>query len=280
MVAEVGPRRQEHEDAAALDRLSRSRIELVGRLVEASNLTLLVDLCDDDGRPTGHQAVYKPDRGARPLADFPAGTLAQREVAAYLVSRAGGWDVVPPTLLRDGPLGHGSVQAWVEQDDERRADPSAGLVEILPADVDDPSWLPVVQAEDQAGRPVVVAHADRADLRAVAVLDVVLNNADRKAAHLTVDVHGRLRGFDHGLTLHADDKLRTVLWGWAGQALDGPDRTNLEQLVAALDEGIGVEALLTEDEVRALRARAVGLLTAGHLPPPPATRYPLPWPLW
>ncbi|MFB9732701.1 MULTISPECIES: SCO1664 family protein [Ornithinimicrobium] len=290
MTAQVGPGGRggdepvpappDDEDAQVLDLLSRSRIELVGRLVEASNLTLLVDLCDDDGRPTGHQAVYKPDRGARPLADFPPGTLARREVAAYLVSRAGGWDVVPPTLLRDGPLGPGSVQAWVEQDAGRRADPSAGLVEVLPADVDDPAWMPVVQGEDQTGRPVVVAHADRADLRAVAVLDVVLNNADRKAAHLTVDVHGRLRGFDHGLTLHADDKLRTVLWGWAGQALDGTDRAHLERLVAALDEGTGVERLLAEDEVGALRARVVALLAAGHLPAPPVTRYPLPWPLW
>ncbi|MGC5584744.1 SCO1664 family protein [Ornithinimicrobium sp. W1665] len=280
MVADVGPGQRDLQDRQDLDLLSRSRIEVVGRLVEASNVTLLVDLLEDDGRPTGRQAVYKPDRGARPLADFDPATLSRREVAAYLVSRAAGWDLVPPTLLRDGPLGPGSVQAWVEQDEGRRADPSAGLVEVLAADVEDPAWLPVVQGEDQTGRAVVVAHADREDLRAVAVLDVVLNNADRKAAHLTVDVHGRLRGFDHGLTLHADDKLRTVLWGWAGRPLTGTERADLRRLRAALDVGCGVEDLLAEEEVLALRARVDAVLTSGHLPLPPVTRYPLPWPLW
>lgn len=271
---------EEGGDAGTLDLLSRSRIEVVGRLVEASNVTLLVDLCEQDGRPTGRQAVYKPDRGARPLADFLPDTLARREVAAYLVSRAGGWDLVPPTVLRDGPLGPGSVQAWVEQHEERRADPSAGLVEVLPADVEDPSWLPVVQGEDQTGRAVVVAHADRQDLRAVAVLDAVLNNADRKAAHLTVDVHGRLRGFDHGLCLHVDDKLRTVLWGWAGQPLTATERDHLRRLSSALVGGRGLDRLLAEDEVVALGERVAGLLAIGHLPAPPVTRYPLPWPLW
>ncbi|HSP60401.1 MAG TPA: SCO1664 family protein [Ornithinimicrobium sp.] len=267
-------------DAPAEDLLTYSRIEIVGRLVEASNVTLLVDLYEEDGRPTGRQAVYKPDRGERPLADFPPGTLARREVAAYLVCRAAGWDLVPPTVLRDGPLGPGSVQAWVEQDEARRADPSAGLVEVLPADVDHPSWLPVVEGEDQTGRPVVVAHADREDLRSVALLDAVLNNADRKAAHLTLDVAGRLRGFDHGLCLHVDDKLRTVLWGWAGAPLTGTEQDHLRRLLAALDGGTGVETLLMEEEVAALRERVVGLLGAGHLPRPPLTRYPLPWPLW
>lgn len=279
-------------DSRTLDLLSRSRIEIVGLLAEASNVTLLVNLCEEDGRPTGLQAVYKPDRGERPLADFPPGTLARREVAAYLVARAAGWDLVPPTVLRDGPLGRGSLQAWVEQDEDRRADPSAGLVEVLPADVDDASWLPVVQGEDQTGRPVVVAHADRVDLRAVAVLDVVLNNADRKAAHLTVDVLGRLRGFDHGLTLHADDKLRTVLWGWAGQPLTEDERQHLGRLLRTLDgqedgaeaaRGVGLagpDPLLGDEELVALRERVERLLGSGHLPGPPATRYPLPWPLW
>lgn len=259
--------------------LVTAELEVEGVLTDASNLTARVLLTDAAGEPTGERALYKPIRGEAPLRDFPARTLGRREVAAFLVSSVGDWDLIPQTVLRDGPLGPGSVQRWIDWESTGRG-PGAGLLEVFPDGAVPDGWLPVVQGEAADGSPVTVGHADTTDLASLAVLDVVLNNADRKAAHLTVDVHGRLRGFDHGLTLHADDKLRTVLWGWAGQALDGPDRTNLEQLVAALDEGTGVEALLTEDEVRALRARAVGLLTAGHLPPPPVTRYPLPWPLW
>lgn len=271
------------QDGAALELLRRSRLEPVGVLTEASNLTVLVDLLDGSGAPTGHQAVYKPVRGERPLADFPTGTLAAREVAAYLVSCAGGWDLVPPTLLRDGPLGPGSVQWWVEQTPERVSDPSAGLVEVLtPEDVEE-GWLPVVSGTGAEGEEVVVVHADVPDLRSLAVLDAVLTNADRKAAHLTRDVEGRLRGFDHGLCLHVDDKLRTVLWGWAGAPLRDED----VQALTALRDALGRDALAAElagllsaAEVEALGARTSRLLDAGRMPLPPAGRYPLPWPLW
>ena len=271
------------QDDAALELLRGSRIEPVGVLTEASNLTVLVDLLDGSGAATGHQAVYKPVRGERPLADFPARTLAAREVAAYLVSCAGGWDLVPTTLLRDGPLGPGSVQWWVEQTPERVSDPSAGLVEVLaPEDVQD-GWLPVVSGTGAEGEEVVVVHADVPDLRSLAVLDAVLTNADRKAAHLTRDVDGRLRGFDHGLCLHVDDKLRTVLWGWAGAPLREEDVQALTALRDALGRdalGAGLTALLSAAEVEALGARTSRLLDAGRMPLPPAGRYPLPWPLW
>ena len=271
------------QDDAALELLRGSRIEPVGVLTEASNLTVLVDLLDGSGAATGHQAVYKPVRGERPLADFPARTLAAREVAAYLVSCAGGWDLVPPTLLRDGPLGPGSVQWLVEQTPERVSDPSAGLVEVLaPEDVQD-GWLPVVSGTGAEGEEVVVVHADVPDLRSLAVLDAVLTNADRKAAHLTRDVDGRLRGFDHGLCLHVDDKLRTVLWGWAGAPLREEDVQALTALRDALGRdalGADLTALLSAAEVEALGARTSRLLDAGRMPLPPAGRYPLPWPLW
>jgi uncharacterized repeat protein (TIGR03843 family) len=274
-------------DDEALEVLRTCTVEPVGVLTEASNLTLLVELNDPAGRPTGHRAVYKPDRGERPLRDFPPGTLAGREVAAYLVSRAGGWDVVPPTVLRqDAPLGPGSLQWWVTQPPERLADPSAGLVEVLaPADLSE-GWLPVVSGTGPDGEDVVVAHADVPDLRAMAVLDVVLNNADRKAAHLTRDVAGALRGFDHGLCLHRDDKLRTVLWGWAGAPLREEDVLTLTTLQAAL-EGAGtdpgpasLQELADPAELEALRARVTSLLADGRMPRPPDHRYPLPWPLW
>lgn len=274
------------DDDEALEVLGTSTVEPVGVLTEASNLTLLVELNDATGRATGHRAVYKPDRGERPLRDFPPGTLAAREVAAYLVSRAGGWHLVPPTLLRrDAPLGPGSLQWWVTQPPERLADPSSGLVEVLaPADVTD-GWLPVVSGSGPDEEGVVVAHADAPDLRAMAVLDVVLNNADRKAAHLTRDVSGRLRGFDHGLCLHREDKLRTVLWGWAGAPLREQDVLALTTLQAELEEGAAGAAtaltgLVDPVELEALRARVASLLAEGAMPLPPGDRYPLPWPLW
>src|SRR5690606_12613750 len=126
--------------------------------------------------PTGHRAVYKPVRGERPLRDFPPGTLAAREVAAYLVSRAGGWDLVPPTVLReDAPLGRGSLQWWVTQPEERLADPSADLVEVLASETVTDRWLAVVSGTGPEGEDVVVAHADDPQLRSLAVLDAVLN---------------------------------------------------------------------------------------------------------
>lgn len=275
-----------HDDAA-LELLRTLTIEPVGVLTQASNLTLLVDLTDSrhDGQPTGHRAVYKPTKGERPLHDFPPQTLAAREVAAYLISRAGDFDVVPPTVLRDGPLGPGSLQWWVEQDPERLADPTAGLVDVMaPEDLPE-GWCPVVQAEDEQGQALVVAHADDPGLRTVAALDVVLNNADRKAAHLTRDTRSRLRGFDHGVSLHEEGKLRTVLWGFAGDPLAPADDARLASLQESLaDDGSrlreDLSELLSTGEIAALRARVGDLRTAGHYPDPPAERYPLPWPLW
>lgn len=272
-------------DDEALRILGEARLEPVGVLTQASNLTLLVDLHDQQDRPTGHRAVYKPVRGEAPLRDFPPGTLAGREAAAYLVSRAGGFDIIPPTLRREGPLGPGSVQWWVDQEPERLADPTGGLVEILRPEQLTPAWLEIISGEDQEGEEVVVAHADDPGLRLMAVLDVVLNNADRKAAHLTLDPAGRLRGFDHGLCLHAEDKLRTILWGWAGDPLTEPE---LHALALLLDELASTPAplrdalgeLVAPDEVEALTARAEHLLAEATFPLMPADRYPLPWPLW
>ncbi|ANS77719.1 hypothetical protein SGUI_0323 [Serinicoccus hydrothermalis] len=271
------------QEDAALELLQACTLEPLGVLTQASNLTLLVDLTRD-GEPTGHRGVYKPARGERPLHDFPPGSLAAREVAAYAVSRAGGFDLVPPTVLRDGPLGPGSVQWWVEQEPERLADPSAGLVDVVTPEDLEPGWRAVVQAEDEHGAPVVVAHADDPALRTMATLDVLLNNADRKAAHLTLDTQGRLRGFDHGVSLHEEDKLRTVLWGFAGEGMSEQDAGRVAALAELLGgDGGTVEqlgTLLSAEEISALRARTEKLLAAGILPMPPAGRYPLPWPLW
>ncbi|GAA5163108.1 SCO1664 family protein [Ornithinimicrobium tianjinense] len=265
--------------ADGLELLRRSAIQPVGVLREASNVTVLVDLLEPDGTPTGRRAVYKPVQGERPLADFPPRTLAAREVAAYLISEIGGWGLVPPTVLRDGPLGPGSVQLWVDVHEGHR--PAGGLVDVVrPEEVEDGGWLPVVEATDEDGRPLVVVHADDARLRSLAVLDAVLDNADRKAAHVGVE-GDRLWGFDHGLCLNVHPKLRTVLWGWAGEDLGETETARVQRVLAALADGSsGMEELLSPSETSALRLRLERLVADPRLPLPPGDRYPLPWPLW
>lgn len=259
------------------DTLAAGTLELVGQLAEASNAVFLV-------RAEGVPCVYKPVAGERPLWDFPRGTLAMREVAAYELSAAGGWDLVPPTVLRDGPFGVGSVQAWVGPlpdasgiiTDPPTADELVGLV----AESDLPKgWHPVMQAELRDGTDVFVAHADDARLRSLAVLDAVLNNADRKGSHILTD-GPRIWGIDNGLGLAEVAKLRTVLWGWAGDPLPDTERVRVARLAAALEGETGtlMGELLTGAEVDALRTRLETLMDCGEHPLPPAEWPAIPWP--
>ena len=257
--------------AAALEALRHGEITVRGRLVEASNATLFCELVA--GR-TETRCVYKPVAGERPLWDFPDGTLAGREVAAYLVSEATGWGVVPPTVLREGPFGPGMCQLWVE------TDPAVRLVDVLPPGAVPEGWCHVLDALGAAGEPVVLAHADDLRLRRMSVLDVVLNNADRKGGHVIPGPDGVVRGVDHGVCFHVDTKLRTVLWGWAGSDLTAVERATLEQLAGALDGPLGTELLefVSRREVSAARRRVQGLLSAGHLPYPGDGWPAIPWP--
>jgi uncharacterized repeat protein (TIGR03843 family) len=262
--------------AHILDALTFGDIEVEGRLVDASNVALLGQLTLGDIRT---RVIYKPVSGERPLWDFREGTLAEREAAAFVLSVVGGWNLVPPTVLREGPLGYGSVQLWVD------AVEGAGerLVDVVtPADLA-PGWLPVFEAELADGTSVVVAHADRPDLAAAAVFDVVINNADRKGSHLVLDQAGSLWGFDHGVTCHAEPKLRTVLWGWTGKALPEADLARLEALSGLMGNPMSpvsqtVKQLLSSAEIEALRRRISGLLTAGRFPQPNGRGPAVPWP--
>lgn len=256
-------------------------MHIEGALTEASNVTLRVQFIVDD-EPSAHRAVYKPIQGERPLPDFPDRTLAYREVAAYVISELGGWHVIPTTILRDGPLGMGSVQVWHDVPDEIASLPASGLMDVISAGVVPDGWLSVVDAEDHRGRPLSVVHRDDEKLASLAVLDVVLNNADRKAAHIALDGDGHLWAFDHGLIGHVEPKLRTVLWGWAGQELPAADVTRLAVLLDRLtgDGDTGLESLLAGSELTALRHRVEALLESGEFPDVPYGRYPLPWPLW
>jgi uncharacterized repeat protein (TIGR03843 family) len=259
------------DDAGALTLLRRGEISVEGRLVDASNATLFCQICLDGLDAT---CVYKPVAGERALWDFPDGTLAGREVAARLVSEATGWGVVPPTVLRDGPFGLGMVQLWVE------TDPAVELVDVVDPGELPTGWLRVFDALGTGGRPVVLAHADDDRLRRMAVLDVVLNNADRKGGHVLPLADGTVHGVDHGVTFHVDSKLRTVLWGWAGEPLRDSERDVLQRLDAGLGGELGTElaSLLTRAEVRATQRRVSRLLTDAHLPFPEEGWPAIPWP--
>ena len=193
------------------DLLRRGTLEVQGRITEASNATLLCTVTLDGVEGL---CVYKPVRGERPLWDFPDGTLAGREVSTYLVSKAAGFGVVPPTVHRDGPFGPGMVQRWIEIDEERE------LVDIVAAKHVAPGWRTVLRARGDDGEPALLVHADDPALRAMAALDVVVNNADRKGGHVLAGADGHVYGVDHGICMHQETKLRTVLWGWVGEALD------------------------------------------------------------
>lgn len=259
--------------------LAEAPLTLVGRVATASNGVYLGRL---DGGTGGYVAV-KPVSGERPLWDFPDGTLAGRELAAYLVSRAGGWDVVPPTVVRDSELGPAAVQWWVG---DPFADPTdlTDVVRVVPAKREHPGWRPVLDGVDQDGAAVTVVHEDAADVRAVAVFDAVVNNADRKGGHLCRDALGRLWGFDHGLTFHPEPKLRTVLWGWSGQPLTPADRARVAAVADALDDETspltrGLAPQLPAADIAALRQRVAALLARPVHPGPPSHRPPVPWPV-
>jgi hypothetical protein len=230
--------------AADADELAHGELELVGRLTDASNAAFLARL------PSGRQAVYKPIAGEAPLDDFPDGTLANRERAAYLLSEETGWRIVPPTVLRDGPFGRGMVQAWVDIDES--VDVVAMLLEPDPR------------------------------LRPIAIFDVLANNADRKGGHLLPVATGHVHAVDHGVTFAVEPKLRTVLWGWRGRPLDADELEVVGRVASALaPTGRVAQALgelLSPAEVEATRRRAAAFLRERRFPLPDPRRPALPWP--
>jgi hypothetical protein len=225
--------------------LTDGELSLEGRLVDASNTTLYGQVSLG---AIEFPCVYKPIAGERPLWDFPDGSLAGREVAAYLVSEATGWDVVPPTVMRDGPLGPGMCQLWIDIDED---------VDLL-----------------------ALLHSDHPGLRRIAVFDAVVNNADRKGGHLLPAPGGHIFGVDHGVCFSTDDKLRTILWQWRGTPL--PDET--VATLAALREdlvtdlGTQLRELITSREVAATRRRVDRLLRTRCFPEPGEGWPAVPWP--
>jgi uncharacterized repeat protein (TIGR03843 family) len=256
----------------AIQLLRCGAIELEGRLVDASNTTLRVILTLDGAHA---RAVYKPIRGERPLWDFPDGTLAGREVAAYLLSQTSGWGVVPPTVLRDGPLGPGACQLWIDEPDDAEE-----LVGFVPARRLREGWFRIARARDDGGRRYALAHADDPRLARMAMFDAVVNNADRKGGHVLRGVGGRVYGVDHGVCFHVENKLRTVLWGWAGEPLPEDAGEVLDLLSEALAGGLGdvLAGHLTAAEVNATIVRVNRLRAASRFPMPSDEWPAMPWP--
>ena len=223
--------------------LRQAEMAIEGRMPWSSNATFLVELRLGE---RVDRAVYKPLRGERPLWDFPPG-LAKREVAAWELAQALGWDVVPPTVLREGPLGEGSVQQFVDADFEHH------YFTLL---------------EDESLHP---------QLRRMAAFDIVANNTDRKGGHCLLAADGHISGIDHGLAFHEDFKLRTVIWDFGGEPVPDDLLADLEKLVTSgLPDTMG--ALLTPVECRAVLFRARTLVEAGTFPVDTSGRQ-YPWPL-
>ena len=253
------------------DLLAHGRLTVLGRIVPASNSTFFCRLGPEEADV---RAVYKPVSGERPLWDFADGTLAAREYAAWLVSEALGWSVVPPTVLRDGDAGPGMVQLWCEPD------AAQAPVDLLPEGPVPVGLRHVLDAFDQEGRPVMLVHEDTAELRRMALFDVVVNNTDRKGGHVLAMPDGHRYGVDHGVCFHVDDKLRTVLWGWQGEPVAEHDLVALRRLADRLDDDLGARLaeLLTVPEVDATRRRLHRLLARGRFPQPGPGWPSIPWP--
>jgi hypothetical protein len=234
-------------DPATLEALREGELEVLGRLPGSSNQALVV-LVHHAGLAEPIHAVYKATVAERPLFDFPIGTLARREVAAFLVSEATGWGLVPPTVLRDGPYGVGMVQQWIH------GDPSVDLVALVVED--DPR------------------------LRRMAVFDAIVNNTDRKGGHLVPMPDGHVYGVDHGVTFSIEPKLRTVLWGWVGTPFEVDELAGLEQVRVALRGELApaLRELLDPAEVTATKRRVASLLRFRRFPRPNPDWPSIPWP--
>ncbi len=214
-------------------------LEVIGRLVDASNASLLCTL------PDNVKVIYKPIAGERPLWDFPDGNLASREVAAYYISEIGNFKVVPKTVLREGPFGTGAIQKWIETSEE--------------ADV------------------ITIAQSNDSQMRNLALFDIVINNADRKFGHVLITPENRIFGCDHGVSLHKENKLRTVVWQFAEELLQPAEVEQLNELLSQIDCKY-LSTYLSEDEIDAIFKRTKNLLEAGRFSSPNPNWPAVPWP--
>ncbi len=236
------------EKSTILSALQNGECQLQGQFLSGSNYTFMVDLIFKDQTLT---AVYKPLRGEQPLWDFPAGSLSKREVAAYEISELLGWELVPPTIFRrKGPMGAGSLQEYIQHDPEYHY--------------------------------FNFSEEDRQRLRPVALFDLLINNADRKGGHILKAADGHLWLIDHGICFHVEDKLRTVVWDFAGEPIPQDILTDVCRLINEEENeqrvSLRLAQLLRKGEIAAFMARARRLADQGIFPTPLGTRRSYPWP--
>jgi uncharacterized repeat protein (TIGR03843 family) len=246
-------------------------LEVKGQISEASNATFF---CHDPR--TGIHYVYKPVLGERPLWDFPDSSLTGREIAASEIDKLTGWGLVPPTQwVCDGPHGQGMIQEWVSEIDPDRP------VNLFAPDSVPPTWISVVSGIDHTGQPVVLAHADVPQLQKLALFDAIVNNADRKAGHILATGPDQFYAIDHGVCFHEENKLRTVVWGWAGSPVPSDLLPNVEKCLADLGTYYEpVDTWLSESESSALRRRIERLLDTQIYPLPSPDWPAIPWPVF
>jgi uncharacterized repeat protein (TIGR03843 family) len=254
--------------------LASADLAINGRMRAASNATLQCSFTDQRGVQV--DCIYKPISGERPLWDFPTGTLAHREIATYELSQLLGWNVVPPTVWRDeGPAGPGMCQLWVTSHD------GEGLVDVVPVGSVPEGWRHVLDANTDDGTAVSLIHADTDQLKRMAVLDILVNNADRKGGHILVDTEGHTWGIDHGVTFSPDPKLRTVLWGWADEPIDEHILGDIEGLASNVVGDIdSIDRWLQDDESVMLRRRISDLLLLRRFPTATDDWPAIPWPVF
>ncbi len=227
--------------SVSMQTLLSQSMRVVGRLIDASNATLLAEIESDNQT---QKVIYKPVAGEKPLWDFQDGNLAHREYCAFLLSNRAGFDLVPNTVLRDGPFGFGMVQEWIDTDEE---------IDIIN-----------------------FGQSDDSQLKRMAIFDAIINNTDRKYGHLLYK-EGKLLGCDHGVTFHSEDKLRTVIWQFSGEKIDKQEMLLIES-ASALDYPNLFESYLTQDEIAAIYERINRLLKSGRLPSPSENWPAIPWP--
>jgi uncharacterized repeat protein (TIGR03843 family) len=228
--------------------LRNGEITIKGEFAWGSNYTFLAEVGNDGDKIL---SVYKPSRGERPLYDFPPASLARREAAAYVVSEGLGWELVPPTVFRKkAPIGPGSLQLYIEHDPE-----------IHYFNLDE---------------------GDRQRLRPVVLFDLLINNADRKGSHLLFDIDNHLWLIDHGICFHTEDKLRTVIWDFAGEPIPDKLINDLQGFIQLLDPSTSLfkdlHSLIAPQEIKALATRAELLITQGIFPQPDPNHRSFPWP--
>lgn len=227
--------------SVSMQTLLSQSMRVVGRLIDASNATLLAEIESDNQT---QKVIYKPVAGEKPLWDFQDGNLAHREYCAFLLSNRAGFDLVPNTVLRDGPFGFGMVQEWIDTDEE---------IDIIN-----------------------FGQSDDSQLKRMAIFDAIINNTDRKYGHLLYKDR-KLLGCDHGVTFHSEDKLRTVIWQFSGEKIDKQEMLLIES-ASALDYPNLFESYLTQDEIAAIYERINRLLKSGRFPSPSENWPAIPWP--